>query len=75
MPQPDQGTEAVFVAGFSSGLVAAEDGSEVRAVHVRGEHEVDEAALVAAPAPVIEPLGGVLGERAVAAAGPRGGSR
>ena len=66
--QPEQGTEAVFVGGVLQRLVAGEDGREVRAVHVRGEHEVDEAALVAAPAPVVEPLGRVLVEGAVAAA-------
>ena len=66
--QAEQRPEPLLVGGVLQGLVAGEHGLELDAVHEGGEDEVDEAALVATTAPVVEPLGRVLVEGAVAAA-------
>src|ERR1700677_960663 len=64
----EESTEPLLVGRILQGLIAGEDGFELHAVHERGEDEVDETALVAQPAPVVEPLRRVLVEGAVAAA-------
>src|SRR5271166_3487926 len=66
--QAEERTEPLLVGRILQWLIAGVDGFELHAVHERGEDEVDETALVAAAAPVVEPLRRVLVEGAVAAA-------
>ena len=66
--QPDQGSEALLVVRVLEGLAASEHVGQVGAVHVGRQDEVDEAALVAPPAPPGEALVRVLVEGTVAAA-------
>src|SRR6202035_780330 len=54
--------------GVGQRLLAAEDGAELLGGQERGQDQVDEAALVAPAAPVVEPLGLVQVEGPVAAA-------
>src|SRR5580704_15514081 len=66
--ETEQGTEARLVGRVLQRLGPPEDRLEVGARHVGRQDEVDEAALVARPAPVVEPPRRVLVEGAVAAA-------
>ena len=66
--EPEQGPEAPLVGGVLEGLVPGEHAGQVGAVHEGREHEVDEAALVALAAPVVQAPRRVLVEGAVAAA-------
>ena len=67
-PSPTNAGNIASLAGFSIGSAPAEHCIEVGPGHVGSEDEVDEAALVATTAPVVEALGRVLVEGAVAAA-------
>ena len=66
--QAEQRAEALLVRRVLQRLVAGEHGLQVGAVHERGEDEVDEATLVAAPHQWSRRCVGVLVEGAVAAA-------
>ncbi len=68
VPKREQRAEAFLVGRLVEGFVAGEHGGQLGSVHVRGEDQIDEAALVTAPAPMVEPLGRVLIEGTVAAA-------
>ena len=65
--QPEEDAEPRLVLRVLQGFGTGEHRGEVVARHERGEHEVDEAALVAATTPLVEALRGVLCEGPVAA--------
>src|ERR1700761_8574318 len=66
--QGEQGAEALLVGLFLQRLPPVEDGLEVDPGHEGCQHQVHEAALVAASTPLVEAVGRVLVEGAVAAA-------